>query len=324
MAEKFDLRLNVEGQDAPQGISLPMGKIVIGRQPGSDLYLVNNRVSRNHAQLVRTSEGCLLIDLGSANKTYVNDKKLEPQVPTPIEPGDKIRIGPYHLSLEIVPLAEVESDVIKEAVPEPDPASKVRAVPDVEQEEDSAGGGMIAEPPPSPPPPHEPPPEFSSPVPVGLTVESRHLIQYLPGIYQTDFMKRFLGIFESIQVPIEWVIDNFDLFLNPATAPTDFLPWLANWFELAWDSDWTSQQRRMFLQEAHQIYARRGTSWALSRVLEIYTGVVPEIEDQKEDLAPFTFLVRIPATRRKFKRARIETLIEANKPAYTAFILEIL
>jgi len=57
-------------------------------------------------------------------------------------------------------------------------------------------------------------------------------------------------------------------------------------------------------------------------VLEIYTGVTPEIEDSREDLEPFTFFVRIPTTQQQFKRAQIEALIDANKPAYTTFILE--
>jgi P2-related tail formation protein len=102
----------------------------------------------------------------------------------------------------------------------------------------------------------------------------------------------------------------------------DFLPWLENWFQLAQGSDWAPEQRRTFLKEAHQIYARRGTRWALTRVLEIYTGVTPEIEDSREDLEPFTFLVHIPTTQQQFKRAEIEALIDANKPAYTTFILE--
>jgi phage tail-like protein len=313
MAENFDLRLNIEGPGEPHSIPLPFGEIVIGRQPGSDLYLADNLVSRSHARLVRSESGCLLIDLGSANKTYLNDHKLEPQVPTPVAPGDTIRIGPYQLRLEVIPLPDVLAELA--------PAPMVELPP---EREEGNGKDEALSPLPLPLPPPEPAQEFSSPVPPGLSIKSQRLIHYLPDIYQTDFMRRFLGLFESIQAPIEWNIDNFDLFLNPATAPEGFLPWLANWFEFAWGPDWTDEQRRTFLQEAHQIYARRGTRWALSRVLEIYTGVTPEIEDSREDLAPFTFHVRIPSTQGPFQRAQIEALIEANKPAYTAFILEIL
>lgn len=327
MAENFELHLHVEGPDTKRQLSLPFGAITIGRQPGSDLHLVDHLVSRNHARLVRSAEGCLLMDLGSANKTYVNGKKLEPQVPTPIEPGDTIRIGPYQLRLELVPQPDVpgaepndrgSSAADKVSPPVAEPA------PEVKKRKDPAADGKIAAPPPLPPPAPVTLPEPWSPVPDGLTIESHHLIKYLPGIYQTGFMKRFLGIFESVLVPIEWTIDNFDLYMNPTTAPVDFLSWLANWFQLTLDSDWSPKQRRMFLQEAHEIYARRGTSWALRRVLEIFTDVTPEIEDLSEDLEPFTFLVRIPNGQHHLKRAQIEALIEANKPAYTTFVLEIM
>lgn len=320
MPEDFEFYLNVEGPDAPPPMPLPLGEITIGRHPGSDLCLTHKLVSRNHARLDRSEEGCLLTDLGSANKTFVNEKKLDPNLATPVQPGDTIKIGPYTLRLELVPVEKLEPEEIKA----PSESQVPRAmVPEVEEAKEAVlDGGQIDKPPPSQPASPVSPPDFESPVPLGLTIESQRLINYLPGIYQTDFMRRFLGIFESIQVPIEWIIDNFDLYLDPATAPVDFLPWLANWFQFTWGTDWTPQQRRLFLQEAYQIYARRGTRWALSRVLEIYTGVVPEIEDSAEDLAPYTFLVRIPGSRKKFNRAQIEALIDANKPAYTTYVLE--
>jgi phage tail-like protein len=137
-------------------------------------------------------------------------------------------------------------------------------------------------------------------------------------------MARFLGMFESILIPIEWNVDNFDLYLDPGTVPTGFLPWLANWFEITFDPTWGEAQRRTLLAEAHQIYARRGTCWALSRVLEIYTGHRPEIIDLDEDLEPFTFAVRLPLRAGEVNRELVERIIDANKPAHTTYTLKIL
>ncbi|MCD6285364.1 MAG: phage tail protein I, partial [Anaerolineae bacterium] len=174
----------------------------------------------------------------------------------------------------------------------------------------------------APPPPAVPKGTPPGTTPPGLTLESHRLINYLPGIYHTDFMARFLGIFEAILTPIEWNIDNFDLYLNPATAPRDFIPWLASWFDIAFDPSWTEAQQRRLLKEAATIYARRGTRWALSRVLEIYTGETPTIDDTGSDLEPFTFKVILPAATARLEREMIERLIDIHKPAHTLYTLE--
>ena len=156
--------------------------------------------------------------------------------------------------------------------------------------------------------------------PTGLSRQSVEYFQYLPAYFQDDFSLRFLALFESILMPIEWHIDHFDLYLDPGTAPGSFLPWLMEWFDLHFDDVWEEEQKRAFLQEAHFIFASRGTRLALSRVLEIFTGVTPEIDDQRDDLPPFTFSVVIPLRVDEGKRPFVEQLIETHKPAHTQYI----
>jgi len=283
----------------------------IGRQVGNDLLLDDERVSRRHAKIECSDEVCHITDLGSSNGTTVNEERLHANVPVQLIPGAVVRIGSFELMLKAVPAPE---PAVVPAVGLP-PAG---AAPAVEPEA----------PPPAPPRPSAPTPPGApgrtppGMIPPGLTLESRRLINYLPGIYHTEFMARFLGIFEAILTPIEWNIDNFDLYLDPATAPRDFLPWLANWFDIAFDPSWTEAQRRHLLKEAHSIYARRGTRWALSRVLEIYTGQTPTIVDTDPDLEPFTFKVTLPAVAARLEREMIERLIDAHKPAHTLYTLE--
>jgi phage tail-like protein len=160
--------------------------------------------------------------------------------------------------------------------------------------------------------------------PPGLSLSHTNYIKYLPDIYWgngNDFIIRFLALLESILEPIKWNVDNFDLYLDPRTAPTEFLPWLASWFDLTFDESWTEESRRTLLADAHKIYRLRGTVWALSRLLEIYTGFKPDIDDQSRSLDPFTFLVRIPLPERQVNRTIIERLIDANKPAHTSYQL---
>nr|MBP7593694.1 phage tail protein I [Chloroflexota bacterium] len=155
----------------------------------------------------------------------------------------------------------------------------------------------------------------------GLAMHSTRLLNYLPGIYHTDLMSRFLALFESILIPIEWNIDNFDLYLDPQTSPVGFLPWLCNWFDVVFDDTWNERQRRQFLSEAAELYGRRGTQWAMTRLLEIYTGQTPQIDDKTEKLDPFTFIVNIPVREKELNRSLIEHIIDNNKPAHTTYKL---
>ncbi len=320
-----------------------MGTAVIGRRD-ADLVLDDQLVSRRHAQIECSDAGCTLTDTKSSNGTKVNGIRLKADDPHPLNPGDVIEIGAFTLTYEMEEVVTVAAEVVT-----PPPVSEPAPTPEpepVQPEPPIAEPVVASEPPPKParksraetkvnggPPSHQPPappdlppapepegePAYTPPPGLSLT-ESRYL-QYLPGIYHTSFMKRFLALFESIYAPIEWTVDNFDVFLHPATAPADFLPWLANWFDLTFDQSWDEAKRRTILAEAHQIYARRGTRWALSRILEIYTGFTPEIDDTGESLEPFTFTVSLPVPESEVNATLIARLINAHKPAHTSYTL---
>ncbi len=309
-------QLQITDADGNQRVIPLPATTSIGRQVGNDLLLDDQRISRRHAKIECSDEACHITDLGSSNGTVVDEERLRPNVPVQLKPGSVVRVGSFQLLLRSVPAPE--SDVVQAVSLQPAAGAVADAVPPVAAEV----------PPPTPPRPSAPPPPtapggtLQGMIPPGLTLESSRLINYLPGIYHTEFMARFLGIFEAILTPIEWNIDNFDLYLDPATAPRDFIPWLASWFDIAFDPSWTEAQRRHLLKEAHSIYARRGTRWALSRVLEIYTGQMPTIIDTDPDLEPFTFKVNLPAVAARLEREMIERLIDAHKPAHTLYTLE--
>ena len=299
------------------------GTTTLGRQAGNDVQLDDQRVSRRHAVIACSDEGCRIADLDSSNGTYLDGEELLPQAPVPLEPGQEVAIGPFNLTLEVLKIEEPEPvvETPREAPPDEEEAPAVPPAP----EEDVQGE---TPPPQGPRQPPEPPAPGDELIPPGLTLHSRRLLQYLPGIYHTEFMARFLGIFEAILTPIEWNIDNFDLYLDPGTSPAAFLPWLANWFDITFDATWSESQRRRLLKEAHRIYARRGTRWALSRVLEIYTDCKPRIIEPGDedgpgaDLDPFTFKVILPVRAAETEREMIERLIDAHKPAHTMYALE--
>jgi phage tail-like protein len=308
MAEEYVRRLNITGPESSQTVDVPVGVLTIGRQAGNEIRLNHAMVSRSHARIECSAKACQITDLGSANGTTVNGQALKGNSPVLLEAKAKIEIGPFQLDFEQVAIV----------APQPPPPESKPVEPEPEIPEAEPPPPVL---PPLPPrPPDREPPDYSQPPP-GLSRSSSRYLEYLPGIYQTDFMARFLAIFESIMSPVEWNVENFDLYLNPNTTPVGFLPWLANWFSISFDPSWNEQQQRTLLTEAHEIFARRGTRWSLSRVLEIYTGVEPEIIDLQEDEDPFTFMVKLPLTKQEVDRSLLERIIDGNKPSHTNYKL---
>jgi pSer/pThr/pTyr-binding forkhead associated (FHA) protein len=76
---------------------LEPGTTTLGRGPDQDIFLDDVTVSRRHAELVTDDVGTPHIkDAGSTNGIYINGERLDE---SPVQPGDEIIIGKYHLIL---------------------------------------------------------------------------------------------------------------------------------------------------------------------------------------------------------------------------------
>ena len=75
----------------------------IGREIDNEVILEDAKkiVSRSHAKIQYDGETFHLLDLGSANFTYLNAEKILPNMETEIENGDVINIGDYELNIKI-------------------------------------------------------------------------------------------------------------------------------------------------------------------------------------------------------------------------------
>lgn len=67
----------------------------IGRVTSCDIVLSEQYVSSMHAKIEKELSYYVLVDLGSANGTYLNKQKL--LAPTPLKEGDAISFGPIVL-----------------------------------------------------------------------------------------------------------------------------------------------------------------------------------------------------------------------------------
>ena len=91
MAPRLEL---VHGGRSARVIQIEANGLVIGRTPGLGLYLDDARVSREHARVECRSDGrCVLVDLGSHNHTYVDDRALAPFRPLDLRDGCRVKIA---------------------------------------------------------------------------------------------------------------------------------------------------------------------------------------------------------------------------------------
>ena len=84
---------------AAEQLQFQQGPIYIGRQMGSQVFLPDTRVSRQHAVIYTTKQGGWVVeDLGSANKTYLNDSAIHKG---DLKNGDSIRIGEFSITFQL-------------------------------------------------------------------------------------------------------------------------------------------------------------------------------------------------------------------------------
>src|SRR5258708_5221250 len=89
------MKLTLEGPASK--LVLDNRRVGIGRMPANHFVLDDPQVSGFHAEIIPTPYGCLLIDLGGRNGTFVNGHRLIPDLPYTLRSGDKIRFGQTEL-----------------------------------------------------------------------------------------------------------------------------------------------------------------------------------------------------------------------------------
>lgn len=82
--------LVIKGADEGKQFELADASATIGRDAASHIRLHDTEVSRRHAEIRRQDGAFVLVDVGSANGTYVNDQKTAQAI---LQSGDHILIG---------------------------------------------------------------------------------------------------------------------------------------------------------------------------------------------------------------------------------------
>lgn len=115
---KFMLR-GVSGTTFGRNFALS-GSMTIGRQADCDIPIQAEEISRHHARLQVTAEGVMVEDLGSANGTWINDKRVHTGM---LRPGEELRLDTVRFLL-LAPGAQVPASVAKSAPETAAPAER--------------------------------------------------------------------------------------------------------------------------------------------------------------------------------------------------------
>lgn len=160
---------------------------------------------------------------------------------------------------------------------------------------------------------------------------------------QHPFFERFLLGFEDASRPLQKTLSRMDELFGAYTTPPEYLLWLGAWVCAQVDESWPEMRRRRLIREAVELYRWRGTRRGLSRYIEIYAGVTPEIVDQpvkgmrlspetkmggKDTIlgdVPFhTFVVTVATPDpTQLNEQVLHDIISYEKPAHTAYSLRV-
>lgn len=262
--------------------------VSLGRDAGNEIRIQHREISRQHLRIDWSDDNrFVVIDKNSSNGVWLNDIRLSPNVPALLNEGDTLRVGPFLLQLR--QFLYGQSTIVVRTTGE-DQLAPVA-------------------------------PLSISPMP-GVPYDRSNWLKYLPAIYSEDeFLGRYLLIFESIFSPLVWYIDNFDLYLSPEIAPPEWLRWMASWFDLLLLPELGIERQRQIVEQIGWLFMRRGTPAGLTRLLELYFGVMPRIVE--DEPCHFTVHLDLSQSQAHFSRDVADRLIASQKPAFASYTLHI-
>jgi phage tail-like protein len=102
----------------------------------------------------------------------------------------------------------------------------------------------------------------------------------LPSLLRDDaFLEQFCAGLDGLLSYVFEVLDNLDAYLDPELAPSDFLRWIGTWVGAAVDPDADGDRPRQSVKRALHAHRARGTATGITELIELQTGLRPEVHD---------------------------------------------
>ncbi len=90
----------IQGADQGKRFELADGAAGLGRDASNSIRLHDHEISRRHAEVRRDGEGYRVVDVGSANGTYLNGQAIDQ---APLKAGDQVRLGQTVMLFDATP-----------------------------------------------------------------------------------------------------------------------------------------------------------------------------------------------------------------------------
>lgn len=172
---------------------------------------------------------------------------------------------------------------------------------------------------------------------VVLIPEGYALGRSLPGVYHDDRLIQLVcSAIDHLMAPVVTTLDSFWAYLDPETADSAFVDWLASWVGLDLVTIGAPLERRQFVKAALRLHAQRGTAQGIRDAVRMWFGFEPEITDSGamgwsyDPEAPLpgspdtllTVTLRVPDPAAVDVRV-LEAVVLALKPAHVPHVVEV-
>lgn len=104
VANNGSLKLIATNAPVPFEIAITKDEFTLGKKQElvDGVISFNRMISRSHCKITRQGNQFAIIDLSSANGTYVNRVRLQPEQPCPIKNGDMVRLANSEFQVSII------------------------------------------------------------------------------------------------------------------------------------------------------------------------------------------------------------------------------
>ncbi len=159
----------------------------------------------------------------------------------------------------------------------------------------------------------------------------------LPGLFHDDdFAQRFTAGLDTVLAPVLLTLDAIEAYADPWIAPLDFVQWLGTWLGVDVDPRNDELRQRRLVAGAADMWRWSGTMRGLAEMIEVQTGVRPEIEESGGAVwgaqpgtplpgspeASVTIRVRVPDPG-ALDRLELERTVASIVPAHVTTTLEV-